>query len=234
MLRVVEPEWLDELPPPDPQARGSRADLRRLNRIMGHAGIFSRAFFQNMDPAIFLTRPVLVCELGAGDGTLLLRLAQCWSVRGVHAEVETVDLRPLVTEPTRRAFEALQWRIRPVVADALAWTRQSSRPVDVILCNLFLHHFPDPQLRALLRGIAERSTLFIACEPRRSRVALSASRLVGLIGCNRVTRHDAEVSVRAGFADQELSALWPSGGGWKLREGKAGMFSHCFVAQRHA
>jgi hypothetical protein len=47
-----------------------------------------------------------------------------------------------------------------------------------------------------------------------------------------VTRHDAVVSVRAGFADRELSALWPSGMTWTLRERARGLFSHCFVASR--
>jgi hypothetical protein len=40
------------------------------------------------------------------------------------------------------------------------------------------------------------------------------------------------VSVRAGFADEELSALWPSIPGWKLQERARGLFSHSFVARR--
>ena len=44
MCRVVEPELLDDLPPADPLAVGSRADLRRLNSIMGHDDVLSRAF----------------------------------------------------------------------------------------------------------------------------------------------------------------------------------------------
>jgi hypothetical protein len=75
--------------------------------------------------------------------------------------------------------------------------------------------------------------VFVACEPRRSALALGASRLVGLIGCNEVTRYDAPISVRAGFAGRELSGLWPAGGAWQLREGARGLFSHCFVAGRH-
>jgi hypothetical protein len=63
-------------------------------------------------------------------------------------------------------------------------------------------------------------------------LALQASRLLGLIGCNEVTRHDAVVSVRAGFVDQELSALWPERTRWHLQEEAAGLFSHCFVAQQ--
>ena len=40
--RVLEPEWLDELPPQDPRAVRSRADLRRVNWLMGNARLIAR------------------------------------------------------------------------------------------------------------------------------------------------------------------------------------------------
>jgi hypothetical protein len=62
---------------------------------------------------------------------------------------------------------------------------------------------------------------------------LLASRLVGLVGANAVTRADAVLSVRAGFRGKELSALWPaSGAEWLLEESAAGPFCHRFVAIR--
>jgi hypothetical protein len=84
-----------------------------------------------------------------------------------------------------------------------------------------------------LQIIAAKARLFIAVEPRRSWFALAASRCVGLIGCNSVTRHDAMASARAGFSDMELTHLWPTRVGWELREVAAGLFSHCFTALRH-
>ena len=62
--------------------------------------------------------------------------------------------------------------------------------------------------------------------------ALRASRLSWAIGCNKVSLHDAIVSVRAGFAGQELSALWPSPDRFDLDEHAARLFTHCFVARR--
>jgi hypothetical protein len=48
-----------------------------------------------------------------------------------------------------------------------------------------------------------------------------------------VTRHDAVVSVRAGFSGRELSQLWPRAPGWRLDERPQAPFSHLFTA-RHA
>jgi hypothetical protein len=104
--------------------------------------------------------------------------------------------------------------------------------VDVVFANLFLHHFADDRIRELLAAVAERCGIFVSCEPRRSAWPLLASRCVGLLGCNAVTRHDAVASVRAGFAGNELSRLWPLSKKWSLREDAAGSFSHRFVATR--
>jgi hypothetical protein len=99
--------------------------------------------------------------------------------------------------------------------------------------NLFLHHFQDAPLRALLADIAAHCDRMLACEPRRAGVAWIGSHLIGLLGVNAVTREDAVLSVQAGFCGQEISALWPTTTpAWHLREHAAGLFSHLFTARR--
>jgi hypothetical protein len=230
MRRVVESELLDHLPPGDPRAVASRGDLRRLNFIMGHAGIFAQALPARTDPA----RPIHLVELGAGDGTLLLRLARNWARHGVRAHVTLVDRLDLLAPQTRHAFASLNWTLECVREDVFTWLEQTPTNSDAMLANLFLHHFPDDSLKDLLRLAARKTRYFIACEPRRAPLALTAARWLWLIGCNAITRHDAVVSVRAGFRDRELSTLWPEVPGWRSHERAAGLFSHCFSAKRHA
>jgi hypothetical protein len=174
-------------------------------------------------------------DLGGGDGTLLLRVARrlaphCRGVQGV-----VVDRQPVVGALVCEGFAALGWGIETVATDAFEWLSRAPCQVGtVIIANLFLHHLPEAPLRALLAEIAPRTELFVACEPRRSRVTLGASRLVGWIGCSRVTQHDATTSVWAGFTGGELSALWPAGDDWHKEEGPTGPFSHSFVARRRS
>ena len=85
---------------------------------------------------------------------------------------------------------------------------------------------------AISRAADERGP-FLKFEPRRCRRGAFFSRLLWLIGCNAVTRHDARVSIQAGFAGQELSQLWPDAGAWTLREQPSGSFGHLFVAHRN-
>ena len=233
MLRDVQPELLDSLPENAAQAVRSRADLRRLNFIMGHSGILSQALQRNHDAPPVRSRPLRVVELGAGDGTMLLHMARRCSALGVSARVTLLDRQDLVSTETRNAFAALDWPVECMVTDVFAWLEESAPPVDVIFANLFLHHFPDQSLAVLLERAAARTNRFIACEPRRSAHALAASRMLWLMGCNSVTRHDAPVSVRAGFSGRDLSSLWPQDPAWRTSEQAAGCFSHCFIAKRH-
>ena len=220
--RVVTPEILDELPPDDPAAQASRADLRRLNRMMGHPRLIVREL--RSSPAT-----KRICDLGSGDGDLMLRVAKKLRWRDVHLTL--VERQHLIGADKRAQFEALGWRLTVVeedVFEALSVPRQS----EAITTNLFLHHFRPDALAELLALVAARTRLFIACEPRRSAPARIASRSIALVGCNSVTRHDAVASVNAGFANSEITAHWPDAKRWRIVERRAGLFSHLFVAQR--
>ena len=222
MERVIEPEWLDTLPTDDPRAIRSRADLRRINGLMNGAGTIARVL-QEVPSA----RRVL--DVGAGDGAFALRLAE--QLRGRATEFVLVDRIGDLSPRVREGFKSLNCAVQFQRCDALAGLAEIG-PADVAFVNLFLHHFQEAEIKQLLGDLASRCRVFIACEPRRSAFALLASRAVGLIGCNDVTRHDAVVSVRAGFQGHELSRLWPDASHWVLTEKPAGLFSHLLVAQR--
>jgi hypothetical protein len=145
-----------------------------------------------------------------------------------------LDMQPTVTSATLAALRAVGWTVEVVAADALEWLERPPSGRDaVVFANLFVHHFEGARLARLLAGAAAHSRAFVCCEPRRARVPLLGSRLLWAIGCNDVTRHDAVVSVHAGFRARELSAEWPSAAGrWHVAETAAGAFSHLFVARR--
>jgi Putative S-adenosyl-L-methionine-dependent methyltransferase len=227
MNRVVEAELLDSLPAENARAVRSRADLRRLNFLMQHARLMAREWSRMGIPA----QVESVVELGAGDGTFCLTLLRRITPLCRVSEVTLVDRQPIVSVETRGALATIAGRVKIARADVFEWL-ESAPPTTVIIANLFLHHFEERELRHLLALASQRTQFFIACEPRRAGWSLFNSQLLGLIGCNDVTRHDAVVSVRAGFAGEELTRLWPATGGWEAREGSAGLFSHGFTARR--
>jgi len=200
-MRILETEWLDTLAPSDPRAERSRRDLRRVNTIMGNARHIAAALTPHW-------REVMrVADLGAGDGSLMKAIK-----RRLPGAIE-----PILVDKA----DGL---------DVLDFLRDTGPRLDAIVCNLFLHHLDGDVLSDVLALAAERAPLFVACEPRRARIALEASKMLWVLGANDVTRHDAVVSVRAGFTGQELSALWPDPG-WRLEERVAWPFSHFFCAR---
>jgi hypothetical protein len=241
--RRLEPEILDTLEPADPRAMRARRDLRRVNWMMGSCGTLLRALG---GPSAHALHPWRLLELGAGDGRLLLCLARALARRSGNRAPQTsaaprvclwlLDRQTLLEPATREAYRSLGWQVEPLTMDVQTWLAlapERADQYDAILVNLFLHHLDEPTLRGLFAMVARRCDRFVACEPRRAALALLGSRLLGCIGASALTRHDGLASVRAGFRDEELSALWPAGP-WRLQERAAGAFAHVFTAERIA
>ncbi len=131
-----------------------------------------------------------------------------------------LDRQDIVSAATRHGFDALGWSVTPITADLFERVGADRLPhADIVTANLFLHHFTDPQLAAASAAPGAR---WRRCSSPASRAArrcrCMAGRLLWVIGCNDVTRHDAVVSVEAGFTDGELSAIWPEPDRWELHE----------------
>ena len=196
---------------------------------MGHARFIANALrdYPNWNGRII--------DLGGGDGQFLLKVARSLEKRQRSVEAVLIDRLDLATKETAQEFQRLGWRLTIKSGDVFEVLGEMPKQADgVIMSNLFLHHFGESQLRRLLELQAGRADIVIACEPRRSSFSLMASRLVGLLGCNGITRHDAVASVRAGFRGSDLTALWGDRANWSIEEMALGLFSHGFVCRRKA
>ena len=228
--RQVEPEWLDSLPADDLRALRSRRDLRRINSLMLQGRIMSRLLLwcRSGRPA-----PKLIIELGGGDGWFTLTVARRLSCIWPGVTVISVDRQKAASDEARERVSRLGWSFQPITADV--WDFLAA-PVafhaDIVMANLFLHHFGAAELSRLVSAALPCTTALAACEPSRAGHSLAASKLLFAIGCNDVSRHDAVVSVRAGFTDREISALLPDVSTWDIQERAAFPFTHCFAARR--
>jgi Methyltransferase domain len=225
--RFVLPELLDRLPNDDPNAIAIRRDLKTVNSLSRNIESIAgnlRKFCA--EP------PRVLIDIGSGDGSAMLRVAKKLAPRWRNVTAILVDQQDAVSQDTRDAFAALGWKAESTVADVFEFLERPRPDKAVMTANLFLHHFEDEPLKRLFAGAARSASLFVACEPRRSRLTLRSSTLLWLIGCSDVSCYDAFASAWAGFRGKELSALWPSEAGWRLHEDKAWLFMQSFVAQR--
>lgn len=186
MHRYLEPELLDHLDPSHPEAGQSRAELRFINRIMGNHRWLKRQLRRHLDAR----RTIL--ELGAGDGAFAKHLID--SQLCAPSQVHALDLMPAPADWPSGAT----W-IQRSIFDADAWPQ-----ADIVIANLFLHHFSSEQLSAIGQAM-RRAQIVIACEPARRSLHLAQGALLAALGdFNRVTCHDMMVSIRAGFLGDEL------------------------------
>jgi hypothetical protein len=226
--RRLEAELLDHLPGDDPRAMRARRDLNRVNAWMGNAKYMASM----LQKYVTGRTPRTIVDLGSGDGAFMLRVARRLAPHWRNVKIILLDRQNIVDGATREGFAALHWQAETVSADVFEFLADGCS-ADVVTANLFLHHLADQQLAGLFAAAAKSAWLVAACEPRRAKFVIELSRMLWVFGCNDVTVHDAVASARAGFAGNELSALWPSQGGWQLHE-SAAAFTHCFAARAPA
>ncbi len=184
--RVIQPELLDQLPPDDPDAMRARDEMLQVNGIMGNHRWIERMVRRHRESGWQIT------ELGAGDGALSMRLLEsgCCTEAGLQA----YDLAP----PPEHWPAAAHWTRGDVLAQMLPET-------EIVVANLFLHHFTREQLRLLGSRLSPATRLIVASEPARHWVHTLSGRLFCEVAeLNHVQRHDMQVSIRAGFRGDEL------------------------------
>ena len=229
--RASSPSCSTSFPPNDPRALRSRRDLRRVNRIMGLARDLAASARHGRGRVAAAPRRAR-CGRRHLDAASGARRARRWP--GRRSRCSTCS-RVVDAHDARRDYGSSVGTVEVVAADVFDWLEHSPPGRDaVVFANLFVHHFDRRALRDCSRALRRIAPAFVCCEPRRSRaVALVGSHLLGLIGCNDVTRHDAVISVHAGFRERELTAAWPSAAGrWHLAETPAGAVQSLFVARR--
>lgn len=222
------PDLLDQMTSDDPRAIASRRDIKRINAVMFQDALMRRAIARGG-----FDEPRRILDLGGGDTTFTLKVARRMKPAWRDVELVVVDRMNVVEAQTMREFEQIGWKVKVVTTDVFAFLDQSVQtPFDLVLSNLFIHHFPAGELERLLAKIANLTTGFVACEPKRSSLTVAGSAMLWAIGCTPVSVRDSVTGARAGFRDLEVADAWPDQKSWELSEYDSGIFSHCFVAKR--
>lgn len=201
MHRITSAELLDDDLGTPEEIKLSLDDLWRINRRLG--GVSSTLRMLGRFLARTGIRSPRILDVGAGDSRLAGLARQELLQRGISAEVFVLDRRLTHLASGRPVAAGLL----PVVADvfALPFPEQS---FDVVMCNLFLHHFSGEKARELLRGLAGvASRAVLANDLERHFLPYLFIRLGYPFARSRLTRHDGPASVRQAYTRDELAEL---------------------------
>jgi SAM-dependent methyltransferase len=198
---MIGRETLDD-PRADPVAvRRTLADIVRLNTLFGG----TRAVVEALEPVFRRAgrdaRWTLL-DVGAGSGDIARAAVRVARRHGL-------TLTPIGIELNRTAAQAaLAAGVSMIVADG---SRLPLGPasVDVVVASQVLHHLPRDVAIQWIAGfdrLARRAV--VLADLRRSRVAMAGVWLAAVpLGLNRMTRHDAVVSLQRGYTVAEFNAM---------------------------
>lgn len=181
-------------------------DITRVNRFFGGSGTTLRHLERLITP-VSPHQTITILDLGTGVADIPLAIASWARARGTSVAIIASD-----TSPDILALAAARTRDEPVIAIEQFDARQVPLPdqsVDVALCSLALHHFSSVDAIRVLREMDRLSRLgFVVNDLRRCWSGYGASWAASrLTTRNRLTRHDAPLSIRRAFTPTELQDL---------------------------
>ena len=186
--RKIVPELLDSASPAE--IATNLRDLQRINRYFGGRQTLRSV----LRP---LQRPGLtILDVGAASADHAASLP--------NARVVSLD---------RSEAHLHHGHGARVAADAFALPF-APRSFDLVMANLFLHHFENDAIVSLLQSFAAVARLGVVINDlERSRLAWSFLPLTApLLRWSPITLHDGPVSVAAGFRPTELAEFFRSAG----------------------
>ncbi|MCA3006365.1 MAG: methyltransferase [Planctomycetaceae bacterium] len=207
MQRRLSHEFMDD-PDVDPvQLARALRYIRLVNRLLGGQSALLSSL-RRWSAAWPAGRPVTLLDIATGSADLPIA-ARAWALKaGFDLRITAVDVHEKTLADARAQLAAQPPAIRDAItllpADAFDLVeRFGPASFDYVHAGLFLHHLPDLRALTMLR-IMDRLARhgLIWNDLVRSRVAHLAIRLLTL-GQPPIVRHDARVSVEAGFTRAE-------------------------------
>lgn len=199
-------ELLDQ-PELDPdELTANLRDIRRVNRFLGGTSTVLTHL-----PALIENVPrdqtVTVLDLATGSGDIPLALSGWARANGRSLAITASDYSPEILAVAARHIAG--W---PEISLARHDARAVAEPdssFDVVLCSLALHHFAPDDATLVLREMRRLARIgFIVNDLRRSRLGYVAAWIAAHATTrNRLTRHDAPLSVLRAYTTDELRDL---------------------------
>jgi len=215
----MDADWM----PADEYARCLR-DLASVNRVTlthGPTLRWLRAQLATHDRS----RPVVVLDVGFGQGDLLRAIATWARAEGLEVELHGVDLNPRSADEARARTPStldIQSHTRDVFA-----LEPPTRP-DFCVGSQFTHHLADGAIVELLRWCERTATRgWFITDLERSRFAWHAFPLLcALAGWHPLVRRDGQVSIARAFRSEDWQVLLARAGVTATVR-RSWLFRHC-------
>jgi ubiquinone/menaquinone biosynthesis C-methylase UbiE len=204
-------EELLDAPVADPRllARNLR-DIRRINRFLGWTSLVVKTVSESV--ARQQLQNCALLDVATGSADIPLAIARWARQQRLQLAITATDLSEQVLAAAQANCAGVP-EITLARQDALALA-YGDQSFDLALCSMALHHFSPDDASTLLGELARvaRRAVIVSDLQRSLPAYLGAWLLTHTLMPNRLTRHDAPISVRRAYTPQELRALADSAG----------------------
>jgi SAM-dependent methyltransferase len=191
---------------------GDLLNLEALNRFFGGRDVIRRRVMPLVS-RLATGGAVTVLDLGSGSGDLCRVLVDECRKDGRAVQLLSLDAHPQIQAFARERCGNTYPEIRFVRGDARRLPLADAS-VDLVLCTLALHHFTEPDARAVLSEMRRVARQYaVVSDLCRSRTAYAGVWAATRLTANPMTRMDGPVSVRRAFTRPELLEL-AAAAGW--------------------
>jgi hypothetical protein len=228
--RTITPEYMDSPDVGPEDLSHGLAYIRKVNQRFGGIQAVLRhlkAWSQNWPS----DRPITILDIATGSADIPLAIVKWARSQGKQVRITAVDLQANVLAHAARHIQDEPW-ITLVSADALKLP-YAKGSFDYATTSMFLHHLHDIEVMTVLKSmsdIARRGMIWN--DLTRDTISYSVIKATTIFA-HPIIRHDAVVSIKAGFTRKEVLAFRDRldlhtlhyHGHWALRFTLAGEFS---------
>lgn len=203
--RSYEPELMDDFSCGGDELKQTLAELKTINRLLGGNKVTTDGLKKLLKNHSSGT--IRIADVGCGGGDML-QVMQKWGKRtGLDLEFLGIDANPHTIQLAKETFSEnpkIAFEVDDVLSESF-----HQKPIDIVTCTLFTHHFNDEELKQMFAAFLKKAKVGVVVNDlHRNPIAYySIKYLTKFFSKSPMVIHDAPLSVQRSFTKRELYRL---------------------------
>lgn len=204
--RSTQDEILDSFELNGPEMEVMLNDLKTVNKILGGQEVTLDGISVLLEG--FSKKEVItIVDVGCGDGEMLRNIAEFGKKYHYNFNLVGIDGNEhiiKIAEAKSTAYSNISFQVKDIFSEDPIFAEY-----EIALCTLFLHHFKNEAIIAILKKLTEQAKVGVVVNDlHRSRAAFWLFKGFSSIFIkSKIAKHDGLVSVARGFKRADLKTL---------------------------
>lgn len=187
-----------------PTLRKAYEDINRCNNLLGGDSITINGVWEVIKNSKKESYTIL--DMGCGDGTMLRKLSDFLSKKGMSHKMIGIDLRDdvlLIAREQSGDYPQIEFQKMDILK------ADKSFSCDIIINTLTMHHFEEERIDAFLKQFVSLAKIGVVINDlERSRLSYNLFKIFSFFFIStRVAKIDGLISISKGFRKDELLKL---------------------------